>query len=281
MEYVRLTDDLIREVQEQGIDTVFFLDKSARPVAWLFRSLWPLMAEKGEDGAAVPMPKINFLNIDRELLGKVTGRSEDSEGGMDVGRVDELQVESLRETYPRVEAQDVAHDETGEEGVSKLLVVDEMRASGDTLAMAVGLLGRAFPASQVKGTHWMMPSAKTGLAPVWYSAATSKGRLVSDTNPAASLLSPSPAQRRGALWLSTRPQEPDVAGVQLRAEATMIADEIRRGELPVYPSIQRDDFEERVWRFNGMSPREFAALREKAAKMGRGVVALWQRQRSK
>ena len=69
VQYVYLTDLVVGRVHDGGFDTLLFLDKSARPVAWLFRALWPLLrpsfTETGICEGPVPPPIIRFLNIDR------------------------------------------------------------------------------------------------------------------------------------------------------------------------------------------------------------------------
>ena len=39
-EFIHYTDGLIQEMTEQRTDVAIFLDKSARPVAWMVNELW-------------------------------------------------------------------------------------------------------------------------------------------------------------------------------------------------------------------------------------------------
>ena len=45
-DYVTLTDKIIHAVEGRPGVHLFFLDKSARPVAWLMRALWPVLARQ-------------------------------------------------------------------------------------------------------------------------------------------------------------------------------------------------------------------------------------------
>ncbi|MFT4189003.1 MAG: hypothetical protein QM621_10535 [Aeromicrobium sp.] len=71
--YVTLTDKLIHRIEQHDSDdplSLLFLDKSARPVAWFVRALWPVLARVPgtpfADGQVPPMPPMRFANIDRE-----------------------------------------------------------------------------------------------------------------------------------------------------------------------------------------------------------------------
>ena len=72
---MRLTDSLIADICQIAAEAsvpvrLLFLDKSGRPVAWLVRALWPLLARHHGTGygqGVVPrLPSCHFANIDRE-----------------------------------------------------------------------------------------------------------------------------------------------------------------------------------------------------------------------
>lgn len=57
---------LINISRNEHHSCIFFLDKSARPLAWIFRQTWKGLAEKGLIPKEEPMPAIRFINIGRE-----------------------------------------------------------------------------------------------------------------------------------------------------------------------------------------------------------------------
>src|SRR4051812_9696807 len=85
VKYLHLTDEMINKIAQQGTEAAVFLDKSARPVAWLMHNLWDQLAPRNDDGTIPPEPEIKFMNIDREQWGAVLGRSES--GVIDISRV--------------------------------------------------------------------------------------------------------------------------------------------------------------------------------------------------
>lgn len=212
---------------------VVFLDKSARPVAWLVRSLWRVFARQPEtafsEGCAPRMPGMHFANIDREQWWSATGASET--GAINLDRVPLETVAGLRGAFLREHppALDVLGRQFGDRRLvggmpsflddARILVVDEVSNTGDTLAIASGLISRAFPTSQVAATHWMSPGSvldsrsgqsRTASVPAWYRSDTETGRLIGNR------LRPG----RGTSWrgdvghlfLSTIPLERDLVG---------------------------------------------------------------------
>jgi len=218
--YVRFTEGLIAKAIENDVDTMLFLDKSARPVAWLMRSLWPTLGFRDfdENGEPVPvkMPDIKFINFDREQWAPVMGRSELKDGvGITLEGLHPDTIDSLTGLFAtkHMDVEDyVQPTDTTMFDDKNVLIVDEVSASGDTLRMAEKLIERAFKNAQsVTGTHWMTPEKKLdkrsgGMRnadlPVWYNASTPYGRLVGDRDIYKSSQSPSVRQRRGSQFLS-------------------------------------------------------------------------------
>ncbi|MEX2398575.1 MAG: hypothetical protein WD432_00785, partial [Candidatus Saccharimonadales bacterium] len=70
--YIYLTERTIKRIcgfgdPEDKVDRVIFLDKSARPVAWMVRKFWNHFAEDDpETGEQMKMPSMSFLNIDKD-----------------------------------------------------------------------------------------------------------------------------------------------------------------------------------------------------------------------
>lgn len=254
--YVTITDRLIHRLErvpDPGRSHILYLDKSGRPVAWLVRALWPLLARTPgtsySGGHVPPMPTMSFANIDREQWWDVTGASET--GMIDVGRVPVEQVAQLRMAYlrRRPDRLDPARSwelPTWLDGRT-ILVVDEVRASGDTLTIAEGLVRRAFPQCDVQSVHWMAPPVqrdrRSGVAqqienPVWYSSDIVEGRLVGNRM----------APGRGSNWrgriaplfLSTVPYQQDTRGLQLRREVGRLARDVAERRILVAPAPTRD-----------------------------------------
>lgn len=285
MRYVHLTDELIRKTQADEIDHMVFLDKSARPVEWMMRELWPTLAEKDEDGNTPPMPDVSFLNIDREQWEPIVGRSEDA-SGLNVDNIPEKEIENLRKVFRGGEGESSVLED------KKVLIVDEVMVSGDTSRIASGVMNRAFgQEAEIESAHWMIPQIKTDKSgnrrnaelPAWYSDTSSTGRGVADRDSSKSRQSSSRVQRDGALWLSTRFREgPDERGKQLREEMKTVAQEIEQGELPYFPSPQRGkkEFAQRVRDFNGVEPREFAQMRQEAKEKRTTTAELLRKQRA-
>jgi len=266
-DYVHLTDKLIhlicREIAatDRPVELVF-LDKSGRPVAWLVRSLWQVLARSiGTPygaGAVPPMPRIHFANIDREQWWDQTGASET--GKVDTARVPQETISGLRGAFlvrrPAGTAPGVVFEIPAYLDNRHLVVIDEVSNTGDTLLIACGLVARAFPTSTVRGAHWMTPGVvpdrrsgqrKTANVPVWYSSQTVAGRLVGDRQD---------PNHRGTHWrgrvgadfLSTVPPRPDQLGIQLRHEITQLGEDVTAGRLLVLPSLDRamDDIGDRI-----------------------------------
>lgn len=255
---VTLTDNLIYRVVKRWADTgqmpaLLFLDKSGRPVGWLLRALWPVLARTPgtvySDAMVPPMPSCHFANIDREQWWDITGGSET--GDIDVYRIPAETIAGLRAVFLRRRpASGTSTDVMS--GASFLddthvIVIDEVSVSGDTLRIARAMVERVFDrGTTVDATHWMTPAISVDRRsgqrvprgmPVWYSE-HEWGRLVGNR------LSPN---HRGAHWrgvfgkyfLSTVPTDPDQVGRTLRREATMIADDVRTGRLLARPCIER------------------------------------------
>lgn len=261
---------------EQGTEVAIFLDKSARPVGWMVNELWDQLAPAtGPDGEPTKKPQIKFLNIDREQWGAITGRSEDKGGLISAEKIPSERIDELRELYQPIVGQS-KHGEVSLLTDKKVLIIDEVRQSGDTLRMAEAVLKRAFPdAAEIKGTYWMQSTSTRdprsgatigGEVPVWYSDREVTGRLVANRDVTKSRNSNSRAQRLGQWWLSTTFRSgPDLKGRQLRKEARWLAEDLREHELPYMPSTSWSDsydaIEDRIERLNGMTFEDYLALR--------------------
>lgn len=268
--YVTLTDALIYRLEGHDgwiPDFVVCLDKSGRPVAWLVRALWPILARTpGTDFAedrVPPLPQFRFVNIDREQWWGHTGGSEF--GVIDVSKVPDDAIASLRRVFVP------AADSPGSwlDG-RRVLIVDEVKNTGDTLQIARGLFTRAFPTADVRTTHWMDPGStrdrsgmrRTSEVPVWYRADIWQGRLVGNRldpdNPRTTA-----RNHEASLFLSTRPLVPDDRGRRLRREVAQLASDVESGRLLARPCTDRNDWDRRVEVLYGFTdPRTFTAARK-------------------
>jgi hypothetical protein len=284
--YVCYTESLIARAIEEETDSMIFLDKSARPVAWLMKELWPTLGFKDfdETGEKIPakMPEIKFANIDREQWALVMGRSENKEGrGISLDDVPKRIIDDLTALYSERtidQGEALTEDEPTLFDDKNILIVDEVSASGDTLTMSEMLFEAAFhKVKSVNGAHWM-PSVrkqnpKTGTwqnadLPVWYDARTKYGRLINNRDYVVSSSSSSARQRRGGLFLSTPFPEPDQKGLKLRREMKMLAREVADGDMPVRFGVKRPGSAEFRQHFmeevNGLTLQEFAELRKQS-----------------
>ena len=80
LEYIQLTDGLIHQMthgveatdpitgekSKKKPDVVVWLDKSARPLAWFTKELWPTLAPDPDSDEIPEMPAFKFVNIDRD-----------------------------------------------------------------------------------------------------------------------------------------------------------------------------------------------------------------------
>lgn len=273
-EYVRLTDNLIHtmvegvdvknqktgDVEKRPVDFVVWLDKSARPLSYLTRKLWPIMAMDSH-GRIPDEPEHRFVNIDRNQWTSYI--DPEGVGRTNVDALDASIIRSLRSIFlknpnDRREGLTERIDESPSQLDGKqVLIVDEVRSTGRTLSYAQNLFARAFPSANLGTAYWMneitvLRNGATGNAdlPVWYSDTTEYGRGVGNRNVDRSRKSPNSVQRMGAWFLSTAFVGTDPSSVQLRKELRQLARDVKEGNMLVEPSRDRDDYEERVMRLN-------------------------------
>lgn len=292
MEYVELTDKLIFamtngvEVNRNGEHTlalptkVIFLDKSARPLAWLVNDLWDKLAAEPDSDEVPHKPDFKFLNIDREqwlnraeVLGVAKG---------------ELNIDPIIDTIPSDKLEglrsifnfnhDGSFDTENELDNEVILVIDEVKSTGATLNVAKKILERAFPTSIIAGEHWMTSQHRTlgavGNAdiPLWYkndkeNPANEVGRGVGNRETNRALLDEDPAR----YFLSKRFPKPDQLALRLREDFKRLADRLGN-EVPYIPYRYRED-ESRERRSDHINKRDLRtvsmgriALRERDAK---------------
>ncbi len=268
-EYVRLTDELIRQMTEgvpvedpqtgerqlEKPDFVVYLDKSARPVSWLVKELWPTLAQ-AEDGSIPKMPETRFVNIDREQW--VNSIDPEGRGLANVDEINKSVIRSLRSIFlanPKDRRNGLTEDidtaPTQFDGKT-VLIIDEVLASGRTLRYAEDFFRRAFPEAKIATSYWMgkvnIMQVKGAVGtivnadlPVWYRQNFEPGRGVGNRNEEKSFRSNNPTQRLGAWFLSTRFLEPDSLSQKLRNEIHQLGNDVRRGNVFIEPSTLREE----------------------------------------
>lgn len=250
MEYIQLTDKLIHCMTD-GLDfrtpelgtvhekptVVIFFDKSARPVSWLTRELWDTLAPEPGSDIIPEQPDFKFLNIDRKRLCKQLDPNDC--GRYDACYATDEQIIGLRSIFNA--DHDGSYDAPNALDNQKIMLVDEMLASGATMEMATTLLQRAFPTSLIQGTYWMERKAHingaegNADAPIWYSADTEMGRGVGDARPNQAITDPSQH------YLSRRFPAPDEKALRLRQDFKKLARSVGKGVLYLPHNNRGDD----------------------------------------
>lgn len=213
-------------------DTVFYLDKSARPVAWLVDAFWDVFPDEQKRSR----PSAHFLNL-HAPEGPGGGRPslEQVRQAVASGEFDTY-IAQMREVYPDMTDKNI-------------LVVDEVSVSGSTEELGYQVFRKAFPDAHIKSAAWMQAGKRYDRAgnsfpmeiPVWYKKNSASGRAVDNINPEKSLASPSAAQRAGANILSTLPETPDLEAVQMRREFKQLAADVKSGKQSIIPDGDPDD----------------------------------------
>lgn len=289
-EYITLTDRLIHkmtdgvevrspetgEMEVRKPDYVIWLDKSARPVAWLAKELWPRLAPEPGETEVPKMPEFCFVNIDREQW--VTSVDPNGTGYMDIDRIDDTIIRSLRSIFVEPKNKkdgltEAIDDEPAALDGKTIMIVDEVLSSGRTLEIASKFFERAFPTAAIAGEHWMggVTAGANGLGvgnadiPVWYKKNDPTGRGVAGREDNVSAKSNSVTQRLGSYFLSTRFPEMDPDSVKLRQEIRKLAHDPDVLIVPDSKSRTLDSYDERAISLNGVA--NFNEFVEKVAEL--------------
>ncbi len=291
VQYVQLTSALVDQAIAAGVDDIVFLDKSARPISWFVRELWDLLILGHEEPSP---PWHRFINLDRQMWRDQTGGAEEGSGVGVALDTDALRQDAadLREAF-RVRLDRPERQETFFTGRT-VMVVDEVRVSGDTLTIARSFLEAAFPdAGEILTAHWMTPRVTTGRGgvrynsnlPIWYSDQTSHGRGVGDRDIHVSARSAHARTRAGKRFFSTRPDKDDQRSADLRNDIRLISSAIRTGDQPLRLNAQIPDevYERRLEAQTaingGLGPREITAFLSRAARQPERFADLWRQAR--
>ena len=194
-----ITDPDQPERSTEKPDTVLWLDKSARPVAWFADAFWEQFADKDAE-----KPDYEYLNIDRVNWFVKQGYSiPDAEGRLgphdfDINRVAQEDIDGIRAFFT---VGDLSEDNWQEQvwnlptrlDGKNLLIIDEVKNKGGTLSIAAQLLKRAIPEAVVSGDYFWPKETysmdgksaeavdqQMDSAPVWYDKNNSYGRGVGE-----------------------------------------------------------------------------------------------------
>lgn len=266
------------------VDAAIYLDKSSRPVRALIKELWPIFS----DGK---LPTASFLNIDKEnyILDMGYSRAEYRSGryiNPDELTLDKLDDGWRKEATARIRAlyvknpKDVERAETLLDEVESgardplelgeiwefqthlddlhVAVVDEVKSSKATLAIADKLLQEAFPSAKIEPMFWSTPHTmiydfydkSSGEVvqkiadtekPIWYDSSTSQGRGgIEGKNPEWSAKSKKAKQRIGRYVLSVpytaMNDTPDVKGGEVRDDIATLRERFEQGKINFMPS---------------------------------------------
>lgn len=194
-----IRDKRLPEGESRVPDTVIYLDKSARPVAWLVDTFWDQIANKDAQ-----KPHDEYLNIDRANWFTYLGHTiEDAENRLgrtdfDIDKVNPERIAAIRAYF----TEDTLDEENWKDKVwdmptrldgQHVVIVDEVMNQGGTLHIAVELLRRAIPEATFDGTYFWhtgresidginadSKSMQMTTAPIWYSKINPMGRGVGD-----------------------------------------------------------------------------------------------------
>jgi len=190
--------------------SVIYLDKSARPVEWMVRELWPVLARVPDtpyaEGKVPQKPKDYFLNIDKGDWLRRMGVPEEHiqdvpENLIDITKIDKEHIARIRALYSTAKIDEDNIDDAWNNPTifdgQHVMVVDEVKSSGKTLKLAQMLLSLAIPEATFSGEYWAKPlpvflnngvevdgrmQKKMAWVPVWYREDSPLGRGIGDRN---------------------------------------------------------------------------------------------------
>lgn len=286
-------DDKNKEKSKEAPDEIIFLDKSARPVSWFIDAFWEQFACEG-----AVKPHYDFLNIDRvewfmdQGFTQYVAERDLGPNDFDIKKVDQEEIDRIRAIFSVGElTADGWKDEVRKlptvlDG-KKILIVDEVRNKGGTLAIAVQLLQAAIPEAVVSGIYFWEQTGSTMVgdqlqidsSPVWYSATDPYGRDIGEPSTAyfdhMYQIEPSQENLRrklGRRVLSaphhdeiTFELKDDVAAKRLKQDIAYLTYAVASGLVPRRPSSYRseDNFDQ-ILEKQGLTRNESAEWYEKS-----------------
>lgn len=294
--------------------SVIYLDKSARPVEWLVRDLWPVLAREPKssfaEGKIPKKPHDYFLNIDKgdwlRRMGVPQQYLEDApEDMINIDAIDKEHLARIRALYSKSRLSeenivDVWKYPTVLDG-QHVMILDEVKSSGNTLRIAQMLLSLAIPEATFSKKHWLTPTRialnsgaevdgriqfRVEWVPAWYNPELASGRGISNRDPQWPEIAEkkgypvSELARIGRHVLSTPSHDPnthelivDQRSRDLRADIKLLVEDLQNNKIIYRPSTDRpfesdEDFEqivERVKALNNMGYSEWQKKRDALA----------------
>lgn len=198
------THNLIGEIDKDNYDTVFYLDKSARPVAAFVNGLWDKVVPEGNTA-----PNTEFINVDRvkilqsfdyKLIGSDTAAGPatnvviEAKQKFDMDRKNDAKVKKRWKEYAARLRQLFIEEEVDEANIleafshqstldgTRICVVDEVKFSGVTSTLAKELIKEAFPTATVDEKYFWKKQDTT--VPIWYERDYITGRGIGDISEA-------------------------------------------------------------------------------------------------
>jgi hypothetical protein len=215
--YIRDTEAIIHLIKTDDFDSLVFLDKSARPVSWLMKELWPIFAGESK------MPERYFANVDAaDLMGLTGGNRPTPEEMAELEFSDEF-LEEVRKVYadPQRPGKSLFDGK-------KVLIIDEITVTSSTQIAALKLFSEAFPEGNFEARALIAGDKKGNTVinnPIWYHTLEVEGRGVGD--------------RVGPI-LSAPLLRKDERTDFLREDFKQLAKDILSGEQGVFPAREND-----------------------------------------
>lgn len=255
----------------EPVTSAIYLDKSARPVAYLMKKIWKSLSDQ-------KLPDTYFRNIDKLNWRRLMSLDTDNP---DAPEVDMISLENyeqhgesgekLIEHLARIRATFMEHkylDQVDESNLKesvwqyptrldgqRVAIVDEVKSSGATLKIADLLLSAAIPEARFEPIHWSAPglnkwtiydregnpvsrefAAKT--VPVWYDQFSSEGRGIGDLDPIIAERSKNKLMRIGRYVISNPPLDAsgnrkpmDKKSKEIRQDLDVLADRFLSGQV--------------------------------------------------
>lgn len=149
----------------QTPDSIFFLLKSATPIALMFKKLWPTLYPDA------PMPAIRYVNVGRKDRSEIVYHMSP--------KTYEIKSDYIGPTIKAPDVGVVRNQYSGNIDTSgRILIVDEWSESGGTVEAARALFSEAFPEAEVdtkivysKLPHWFEQPSYIGMeeSDIWTS----------------------------------------------------------------------------------------------------------------
>lgn len=214
-EIKKRTENLVNRVDEEDVDVVFFLDKSARPISWLFQDLWKQKFPEKR------LPTIRYINVGS---GQAVRQKE-------LSGTSEMDLKDLVQEAKKIFGKQF-QDKT-------MLVVDEIAMSGITEMTARQFLQNSFPEAKKVDSMHLFHSKKDkellaetfGRLPWGDSFATGVGVFDLDNEILTRLITPESAKRKADEIMEQILKESQKYDDELKNMREMIllfADDIKR-----------------------------------------------------